>query len=122
MAFNYCFTLETCKVIAKRKCFGGWSCFSYQAYVMEVAASLRDEYNLYLAYELAKPAGRCMPSRPPYRTFRVTDEGVPNDSNCPTFATCVLYVKNRRWAGVPFIFKAGKALNETKAEVRYTPS
>lgn len=42
---------------------------------------------------------------------------MPNDSNCPTFATCVLYVKNRRWAGVPFIFKAGKALNETKAEV-----
>lgn len=45
------------------------------------------------------------------------DEGVPDDSNCPTFATCVLFVKNRRWAGVPFIFKAGKALNETKAEV-----
>lgn len=48
------------------------------------------------------------------------DEGVPNDSNCPTFATCVLFVENRRWAGVPFIFKAGKALNETKAEVRLT--
>ncbi|CAM9361554.1 unnamed protein product [Hapterophycus canaliculatus] len=46
------------------------------------------------------------------------DDGVPEDSKCPTFATCVLFVKNRRWAGVPFIFKAGKALNETKAEVR----
>lgn len=45
------------------------------------------------------------------------DDGVPNDSNCPTFATCVLFVENRRWSGVPFIFKAGKALNETKAEV-----
>lgn len=44
------------------------------------------------------------------------DAGVPDDSNCPTFATCVLFVKNRRWSGVPFIFKAGKALNETKAE------
>lgn len=44
------------------------------------------------------------------------DAGVPGDSNTPTFATCVLFVKNRRWAGVPFIFKAGKALNETKAE------
>lgn len=44
------------------------------------------------------------------------DAGVPNDSKTPTFATCVLFVKNRRWAGVPFIFKAGKALNETKAE------
>ena len=51
----------------------------------------------------------------------VADEGVPNDSNCPTFATCVLFVKNRRWAGVPFIFKAGKALNETKAEVSLFP-
>ncbi|CAM9437979.1 unnamed protein product [Ectocarpus sp. 4 AP-2014] len=46
------------------------------------------------------------------------DDGVPDDSNTPTFATCVLFVKNRRWDGVPFIFKAGKALNETKAEVR----
>ncbi|CAM9454916.1 unnamed protein product, partial [Ectocarpus fasciculatus] len=44
------------------------------------------------------------------------DAGVPDDSNTPTFATCVLFVKNRRWDGVPFIFKAGKALNETKAE------
>lgn len=48
--------------------------------------------------------------------LHLTDDGVPNDSNTPTFATCVLFVKNRRWAGVPFIFKAGKALNETKAE------
>lgn len=44
---------------------------------------------------------------------------MPQDSTCPTFATCVLFVKNRRWAGVPFIFKAGKALNETKAEVSF---
>lgn len=48
-----------------------------------------------------------------------TDDGVSDDSKCPTFATCVLFVKNRRWAGVPFIFKAGKALNETKAEASY---
>eukprot|EP00752_Nemacystus_decipiens_P006079 g5487.t1 len=53
-------------------------------------------------------------SQPGYKD----DDGVPDDSNTPTFATCVLFVKNRRWAGVPFIFKAGKALNETKAEVR----
>ncbi|CAM9698832.1 unnamed protein product [Ascophyllum nodosum] len=53
-------------------------------------------------------------SKPGYKD----DDGVPDDSNCPTFATCVLFVKNRRWSGVPFIFKAGKALNQTKAEVR----
>ena len=47
------------------------------------------------------------------------DEQVPNDSNTPTFATIVLYINNPRWLGVPFILKAGKALNERKAEVRY---
>ncbi|CAD5124954.1 DgyrCDS13197 [Dimorphilus gyrociliatus] len=36
----------------------------------------------------------------------------------PTFATTVLYVKNERWDGVPFILRAGKALNERKCEVR----
>lgn len=51
-------------------------------------------------------------------SLRQADEGVPNDSDCPTFATCVLFVNNRRWSGVPFIIKAGKALNETKAEVK----
>eukprot|EP00186_Timspurckia_oligopyrenoides_P005049 CAMPEP_0182441528 /NCGR_PEP_ID=MMETSP1172-20130603/504_1 /TAXON_ID=708627 /ORGANISM="Timspurckia oligopyrenoides, Strain CCMP3278" /LENGTH=472 /DNA_ID=CAMNT_0024635877 /DNA_START=34 /DNA_END=1449 /DNA_ORIENTATION=- len=46
------------------------------------------------------------------------DEGVPDDSVTPTFATCVLWIRNPRWEGVPFIMKAGKALNERKAEVR----
>ncbi|KAA8496561.1 Glucose-6-phosphate 1-dehydrogenase [Porphyridium purpureum] len=46
------------------------------------------------------------------------DEGVPKDSNCPTFATLVMWIRNQRWEGVPFILKAGKALNERKAEVR----
>ena len=46
------------------------------------------------------------------------DETVPSDSNCPTFAMCVLYVNNERWNGVPFIVKAGKALNESKVEIR----
>ena len=39
-------------------------------------------------------------------------------SKCPTFATAVLYIRNERWDGVPFILRAGKALNERKAEVR----
>eukprot|EP01025_Chloroclados_australasicus_P024195 TRINITY_DN2434_c0_g2_i2.p1 TRINITY_DN2434_c0_g2~~TRINITY_DN2434_c0_g2_i2.p1 ORF type:complete len:527 (+),score=74.17 TRINITY_DN2434_c0_g2_i2:126-1706(+) len=46
------------------------------------------------------------------------DEGVPQNSKTPTFATCVLHIKNDRWDGCPFILKAGKALNERKAEVR----
>jgi len=40
------------------------------------------------------------------------------DTNCPTFAMLRLKVNTPRWAGVPFILKAGKALNERKAEVR----
>lgn len=46
------------------------------------------------------------------------DPTVPDDSITPTFATCVLKINNARWEGVPFIMKAGKALNERKAEVR----
>ncbi|KAI7871494.1 glucose-6-phosphate dehydrogenase [Spinellus fusiger] len=36
----------------------------------------------------------------------------------PTFAALALYIKNERWDGVPFILRAGKALNEAKVEVR----
>jgi len=46
------------------------------------------------------------------------DDTVPKESKTPTFATTVLYIKNKRWNGVPFIMKAGKALNEKKIEVR----
>ncbi|KAF2457337.1 glucose-6-phosphate dehydrogenase [Lineolata rhizophorae] len=46
------------------------------------------------------------------------DNTVPKDSRCPTFAAMVAYIKNERWDGVPFILKAGKALNEQKTEVR----
>lgn len=46
------------------------------------------------------------------------DSGVPDDSVTPTFATMVLRINNPRWEGVPFILKAGKALNERKAEIR----
>ena len=41
------------------------------------------------------------------------------DSNTPTFAAVRLFVNTPRWSGVPFILKAGKALNERKAEIRY---
>lgn len=46
------------------------------------------------------------------------DKGVPKDSTTPTFALCVLHIENDRWQGVPFILKAGKALNERKVEIR----
>ena len=46
------------------------------------------------------------------------DPTVPPGSKCPTFAAVTLFVDNDRWAGVPFVLKAGKALNDRKAEIR----
>ncbi|KAG8969013.1 Glucose-6-phosphate 1-dehydrogenase [Tulasnella sp. 419] len=46
------------------------------------------------------------------------DDTVPRGSNCPTFAAVTLWINNPRWEGVPFILKAGKALNEAKVEIR----
>ncbi|KAI8086451.1 glucose-6-phosphate dehydrogenase [Halteromyces radiatus] len=40
------------------------------------------------------------------------------DSLTPTFAALVLWIQNERWEGVPFILKAGKALDAAKVEVR----
>jgi glucose-6-phosphate 1-dehydrogenase len=47
------------------------------------------------------------------------DDSLKNkDTNCPTFAALVAHIHNERWEGVPFIMKAGKALNEAKVEIR----
>lgn len=46
------------------------------------------------------------------------DPTVPKGSTCPTYAALCLWINNPRWEGVPFIMKAGKALNESKVEVR----
>jgi len=46
------------------------------------------------------------------------DDTVPPNSVCPTFAATTLWINNPRWEGVPFVLKAGKALNEAKVEVR----
>ena len=35
------------------------------------------------------------------------DSGVPKDSKTPTYAQVVLSINNERWAGVPFILRAG---------------
>ncbi|WFD45133.1 hypothetical protein MPSI1_003810 [Malassezia psittaci] len=52
------------------------------------------------------------------------DDTVPKDSNTPTFAALVLHVDNERWKGVPFIIKAGKALDEGSVDIRvqYKPA
>lgn len=46
------------------------------------------------------------------------DEGVPGDSITPTYAAAVLHINNRRWAGVPFLMRAGKALDTSSTEIR----
>jgi len=47
------------------------------------------------------------------------DPSIKNkDTNTATFAAIRLKINNPRWAGVPIILKAGKALNERKAEMR----
>ncbi|KAH3758423.1 glucose 6-phosphate-1-dehydrogenase [Pelomyxa schiedti] len=46
------------------------------------------------------------------------EPGVTENSVTPTYAACKLCVQNKRWAGVPWILKCGKALNERKAEIR----
>lgn len=46
------------------------------------------------------------------------DKTVPANSITPTFAAVLLQISNERWEGVPFFIRAGKALNERKAEIR----
>jgi len=46
------------------------------------------------------------------------EPGVPADSITPTYASAVLQVRNRRWDGVPFLIRAGKALNASMTEIR----
>ncbi|XP_019058042.1 PREDICTED: glucose-6-phosphate 1-dehydrogenase 2, chloroplastic-like [Tarenaya hassleriana] len=46
------------------------------------------------------------------------DKTVPKDSLTPTFAAAALFIDNPRWDGVPFLMKAGKALNTRGAEIR----
>lgn len=46
------------------------------------------------------------------------DKTVPKGSLCATYAAMVLWIDNERWDRVPFILKAGKALDKAKVEVR----
>ncbi len=46
------------------------------------------------------------------------DPTVPAGSKCPTFASLVLSVDTPRWRGVPFLFTAGKGMDERVCELR----
>jgi len=46
------------------------------------------------------------------------DPTVPEDSNCATFAAACFHCNNARWAGVPFLMKAGKAMDQRRVELR----
>lgn len=46
------------------------------------------------------------------------DKTVPKGSTCPTFAVVRLHINNDRWAGVPFLLKAGKAVEQKYVAIR----
>ncbi|KAF9955519.1 Glucose-6-phosphate 1-dehydrogenase [Modicella reniformis] len=46
------------------------------------------------------------------------DATVPKGSKTPTYAAATLFINNERWAGVPFVLKCGKALDQQKTEIR----
>jgi len=39
------------------------------------------------------------------------DPSVPKGSVTPTYASTVLFIKNERWEGVPFILRCGKGIH-----------
>ncbi len=66
------------------------------------------------------PPAVCAPRAPPGngQPGYLEDPTVPKNSKTPTFAAIKLHVRNERWAGVPFIIKAGKALDDRLVIVR----
>lgn len=57
-------------------------------------------------------------TEPPASLGYTDDPTVPNDSITPTYVCMLLRLNTERWRNVPFVLRAGKALNERKAEVR----
>ncbi|ABN68020.2 Glucose-6-phosphate 1-dehydrogenase [Scheffersomyces stipitis CBS 6054] len=53
-------------------------------------------------------------SKPGY----LDDSTVPKDSKCVTYAALGIKIHNERWEGVPIVMRAGKALDESKVEIR----
>ncbi|NLN94381.1 MAG: glucose-6-phosphate dehydrogenase [Candidatus Hydrogenedens sp.] len=52
------------------------------------------------------------------RAGYLEEPGIPADSRTATYAATVMHVRNRRWDDVPFLVRAGKAVNDQKAEIR----
>lgn len=48
----------------------------------------------------------------------VDDDTVKKDSKCVTYAALGMSIDNDRWRGVPIVLRAGKALDDSKAEIR----
>ncbi|MCX8065974.1 MAG: glucose-6-phosphate dehydrogenase [Candidatus Hydrogenedentes bacterium] len=46
------------------------------------------------------------------------EEGISLSSITPTYSAVVLFVKNRRWDGVPFLLRAGKGLSKKMTEIK----
>jgi glucose-6-phosphate 1-dehydrogenase len=46
------------------------------------------------------------------------EEGVKDNSDTETYFKLKTFIDNKRWEGVPFILESGKALSETKTEVK----
>ncbi|KAK6463889.1 glucose-6-phosphate 1-dehydrogenase [Scheffersomyces coipomensis] len=53
-------------------------------------------------------------SKPGY----LDDDTVKPDSKCVTYAAIGINIRNERWDGVPIVMRAGKALDESKVEIR----
>lgn len=53
-------------------------------------------------------------SKPGYSDDKTVKEG----SKCVTYAAMGIQIDNERWDGVPFVLRAGKALDESKVEIR----
>jgi len=90
---------------------------------MEVPASfaaddIRDEKSQVLRsvrpLTLNDVANHCV--RGQYRTYR-EEQGVPEESQTPTFAAMRFMIDSWRWQGVPFYLRAGKKLAERLTEV-----
>lgn len=48
----------------------------------------------------------------------LAEKGVREDSQTETFFSIEAFIKNRRWSGVPFVMKSGKAFKESKTEIK----